>query len=531
MEGDGSSSSSRRVLVGGLLALLGGGVLAFAGSRVTGPTFDELGRIAISARANVFARAVSDVGLSATVSSSARTIYDELSPFGVLPALISGSFGDWLSRLGIVDKLSGVRLGWLLVTMTAPLSLFLLVEASRGVRVAVLSACMLAAIPRFSHAMAVASEPAVVTSLWLLVLASYVRSMPPPIAERRAGIRRHYRLGAAVFGLAFGLGVAISLATLWIVPLIVVHYFVRGGTASIRELRRAAAPVPAAFLWALFVSPLVVLVMTPKLWRGGAVSAAEWLFLPLSPTVEPMNYAGAPVTADTVPAGYALGFLVATVPFVIALCAIGGSVLLLRDSARARRGEQAHDPVGLASLVLIGLVIVILGPIFEPRVFLRFPPRAEAGFPWVAVACAVAVDRVATRAVGDRRAPWIAGLAALAFMAIGLFRLPTAGASFSLFVGGTRGAVARKIWPIGDGSEVAVLGRAIDTLRLGGVSLRAAEVPKNYFAVLSSMGRISTKVEASAAAGDLVLVRGPRRGAIATSDQGGMTLWSLTRRR
>jgi hypothetical protein len=138
---------------------------------------------------------------------------------------------------------------------------------------------------------------------------------------------------------------------------------------------------------------------------------------------------------------------------------------------------------------------------------------------------------MSTRAFGERRAPWVAAAAAVLAMAIGFVRLPTAGASFSLAVGGTRGAVAGKTWPIGDGSEVAVLGRAIDKLRLGGVSLRASDVPKNYFAVLSSTGRLSTRVELSPSAGDLAIVRGPRRGAIATADQGGATLWSLTRRR
>lgn len=531
MAGDPHPSAPRRVLVARLLVLFGGAVLAFAGSRATGPAFDELGRIAICARAEVFARAVSDVGLSATVSSSARTIYDELSPFGVIPALISGSMGDALARLGIIDRLTGDRFGWLLVTMTAPLSLFLIVEASRGLRVAALAVCILAAIPRWSHATAVASEPAVVTSLWLLVLASYVKSLPPPSALRRAGVRRRYRAGAAMFGVVFGLGVAINLATLWVVPLVVLHYFVREGVHSTRALRRAAAPVPAAFLWALFVSPLVVLLLTPKLWRGGAVSAAEWLFLPLSPSVEAVTFAGAPVTADTVPGSYAAGYLVATVPIVIALCALGGLVVMLRDYVRARRDGRESDPVGLGSLVLLGLVVVMLGPALEPRVFLRFPPRAEAGFPWIAVACAVAVDRMTTRAFGERRAPWVAALAAVIAMAIGFVRLPTAGASFSLFVGGTRGAAAGKTWSVGDGSEVAVLGRAIDKLRLGGVSLRAPDVPKNYFAVLSSRGRLSTRVELSPNAGDLVLVRGPRRGAIATADQGGATLWSLTRRR
>jgi len=390
---------------------------------------------------------------------------------------------------------------------------------------------MLVAIPRWSHATAVASEPAVVTSLWLLVLACYVRSLPAPIALRRDGVRRRHRAAAALFGIVFGLGVAVHLATLWVLPLIVMHYLVREGRWSIRALRRGAAPVPAAFLWVLFVSPLVVLLLTPKLWRGGAVSAAEWLFLPLSPSVEAITYAGAAVTVDTVPAGYATGYLVATVPIVIALCALGGFAVLLRDYVVARRGERDGDPVGLGSLVVLASIAVMVGPALEPRVFLRFPPRAEAAFPWIAVACAIAVDRMSTRAFGERKAPWVAVFAAASFMSIGFVRLSTAGASFSLFVGGTRGAITRKVWPVGDGSEVAVLARAIDRLRLNGVSLRAPEVPKNYFAVLASTGRLSTRVELSPTGGDLMLVRGPRRGAIATADQGGATLWSLTRRR
>jgi hypothetical protein len=92
-------------------------------------------------------------------------------------------------------------------------------------------------------------------------------------------------------------------------------------------------------------------------------------------------------------------------------------------------------------------------------------------------------------------------------MAIGCVRLSTAGASFSLTVGGTRGAMAGKTWPVGDGSELAVLARAIDKLRLPGVSLRASDVPKNYFAVLSSLGRLTTRVELNVGAGDLVLCK------------------------
>ena len=522
-------SATRRVALPALAVLAASFSLVLLVSRVTGPTFDELGRIGADARARELVRAFSDFGLTASVSSSARSIYDELASFGVLPASISGSFGDALSHAGIVDKLTGVRFGWLLVTALAPLSLFLVVEASAGLRIGLLAASMLVAIPRWTHAAGVGSEGAVVTSLWLLVVAVYVRSLPPPLVARRSGASTHYRSNAAIFGIVFGVALATSVATLWVVPFIVLHYFVLRGRDTLRMVRRGGAPLPSAFLWALPLSPIVVLALTPKLWHGGAVSAAEWLLLQLAPTVEAVQYKGAAVTVDDVPSGYAAGFFVATVPVLVLLLALAGVVFLALDARRARRREREPDAVGLSALVLIGVVAALVGPALEPRVFIRFPPRTEAALPWVAAACAVGVDRLAVLVAG-RAAKWIVPLAAAASGALGLVRISTAGASFGLLVGGTRGAIAGKRWTVGDGSEVSVVARAIDALRLPRVSLRAPDVPRNYFTVLSSVGRLVTRVDVGAT-GDLVLVRGPRNGALATADQAGATLWSLTRRR
>jgi hypothetical protein len=477
----------------------------------------------------MLSRALADIGPSATVSSSARTIYDELSPFGVPPALISASFGDALARIGILDQLTGIRLGWLLVTMTAPLSLFLVVEASRGAREAALSACILVAMPRFLHAAAIASESAVVASLWLLVLALYVRSLPPGIEQRRAGVRRRYRLFAVLFALVFGFALATNVAVLWVLPLIFIHHLVLRRGDAIRAIRRGSAPLPAAFLWLLVLAPGVVLLMTPKLWRGGAVSAAEWLFLRLGPTVDAVTYKGAPVTADTVPAGYAVGFLAATVPVAMTAMAAVGGFTMVRDFVRVRRGERKPDPVGLGALLLLGLGSVLVGTLFEPHVLLKYPPRTDAALPWMAAACAVGIDSL-VRVDSEKKNFWRTLAVATLCLAIGLVRVSTASASFSLLVGGTRGAVQTGTWMVGDGSELGVLARTIDALRLPAVSVRAPDVPRNYFSVLSSLGRLSTRVEIGGGAADLVLVRGPRNGALGTADQAGTAIWSLARR-
>lgn len=503
--------------------------LVLAASRATGPAFDELERIAADSRARELVRALSDVGVTATVSSAARTIYEELSGGGLIPALISGSFGDALSHSGVLDRLTGVRFGWLLVTALAPVSLFLVVEAARGVRAGILAACLLVALPRWTHAAAVASEPAVTVSLWLAVVAAYVRSVPPTGAERRGGTRSYFRWTALGFAVVFGAALATSIATLWVVPFVVAHYFFLRGRETLRLLRRGAAPLPSAFLWSLFVSPCVVLALTPKLWRGGAISAAEWLFLPLGPTIHGVRYKEAAVTAATVPPGYAIGFFLATIPVLALAAALFGIVVLGRDAWQSRSARS--DRIGLLGLVAIGLGSALVGPTYEPDVFLLFPPRVEAALPWVAAAGAVGIEALAIRVLGDRGASAGVIAAAFGFMAIGLVRISTASASFGLFSGGTRGALAGKLWSVGDGSEVAVLARAIDALRLPRVSLRAADVPRNYFTVLSSLGRISTRVDVGASGSDLVLVRGPKSGALATADQAGATLWSLARQR
>jgi hypothetical protein len=513
-----------------LLVSLGGFALTVAASLVTGPAFDEERRIGAARHATELVRAVADFGSSALVSSSARGIYDELAQFGVLPGLLSGWLGEALARVGL-DRLVATRLGWLLCTGLAPAAVYSIVVKSRGPRVAALAAAALLAMPRWTHAAALAREPAFVVSVWLLAIAAYLRSLPPPLVARRAGARSRFRWAAPIFAVGLGLGAAANLAALWVLPLIAIHHWTSGASGAWRSVRRGRAPLPVAMLWFVLLGPVVVLGTSPGLWRGGASRVAEWLFLPLAPTIEPILYHGGPVVAARdVPPGYAVSWLLATLPIALIVLAAGGGLVFFRDWIASRRGTRPRDRGGLGALVLLSLLAATLGPALTPAVLTRFPPRVEAALPFLAIAAAVALDRLAIRMVGERFAHLAALVTVFALVTSGLIALPTASASFGLLARGTPGAIASRSWTVGDGSEVASLARAIDAEGRPRVSVDAPEVPRSYWAMLGQLGRLRARVDvARPGQGYFVIVRGPRSPAAATVERGGAVLWSLSK--
>jgi hypothetical protein len=514
----------------GVLVLLSGLALTVAGSVATGPCFDEERRIAATHHAIDLVRAVTVSGPSAFAAATAQGIYNELSSFGVQAGLISGWLGEVLVRAHLLDGLTGSRLGWLLITGLAPGAVYFIVEASRGARVAALAACLLVAMPRWMHAANAAREAAIVASSWLLVIAAYVRSLTPTRVERRGRQRSRFRWVAALFAVALGLGAATDLATLWVLPLVVAHYFWVHRRRLWEALRRGRAPLPAVFLWAIVISPGVLVLASPQLWQGGAASAASWFFAPLAPTIEPLVYRGPVVSVRDVPVGYAAHFLAATIPVAMLLLASVGAVVLVKDALAVRRATRVRDTRGLGALSLFVTLAVVLGPMVTPRVFTLFPPRVEGLLPFVAIMGAIGLERLATRVVGDGHATWAVLGSALIAMGIGLSGLPTASAAFNVLSRGTKGAIASRTWTVGDGSEVAVLAGAIDSLGARSLSVQSSEVPRSYWALLVQTGRIRTRVDGARGAGDLVVTRGARPGALATVSRGGATLWSLTRR-
>jgi hypothetical protein len=513
------------------LVLVGGLVLTFATSRVTGPAFDEEHRFNAVRRATELVRAVNDLGPSALGSSSAEAIYDEMLPFGPLPAIISGWFGEVFARAGLLDRIVAARLGWLLLTGAVPGALYFFVLRSRGARVGALSACALFAMPRWVHAAAAAREPAVVAGIWIILLALYVQSLPPSLVERRRGIALRSRCSAVAFAITLGLGVSTSLATLWVLPFIVVHALVARPQGLAAGLRRGMLTLPVGLLLVLLVSPLVTVAVTPTLWRANGGRVAEWLLSPLAPTIEPLLYRGGSVVSPRdVPGGYALRWLVATTPaLVLVLALLGAGVMAADYTERRRLGRR--DDTALGVLLLLGLIAVVFGPAVTPIVLTRFPPRVEAALPILAIAMAITVDRIASRLFGEARSLFAVLPAALLCVAFGLLGVPTASASFGLFGGGTARAVASNTWTVGDGSEVAVLGAAIDKLGLPTIVVESAEVPRTFWSTLERAGRLHTHVESGRSVGlSFTLARGKQSNALATVSREGGALWSLERR-
>jgi hypothetical protein len=507
-----------------LLVLVVGFAVTLAASRATGPAFDEEARFGAIRHATDVARAVTRSGPSALLSPGVQGIYGELQPFGVLPALVSGWLGEVLAQVG-ADRLVASRLGWLMWTGAAPGALFWLVEAFGGPSTGVLGACLLLGMPRWTHAAAAAREPAVVASIWLAVLCAYVRSLPPRAAERRSGGRRRFRCWGPVFGALLGCGLSTNLATLGVIPLIVAHYsLVRGRTWKL--WKRGILPVPSALLWAIGITPLVVLATSPTLWEGGASHVAGWLLSPLAPTIEGTAFRGRLIGAPRdVPLEYAGVWLLLTTPVVVLALGIAGMAFLAGSVVRERRTGAAS----LGVLVWITVVAVVLGPVVTPVVLTRFPPRVELALPFVATAAAVPLVRLATRFVGAR---WrgCALLAAGIVLAVwGLWNVPTASASFGLLAGGTRGAVRSGTFFVGDGSEVAVLAPALDRLGEPRLAIDTHDVPRGYFGLLNQAGRLRAHVDVPRAGG-YGIARGAKDEAVAVVSRDGAVLWSLTRR-
>lgn len=496
-------------------------------SRQTGPARAELGWLAqIDAQTELVKR-VAARGLSELARPEHRPSLES----GLL-VLVAAWSKLSLGRLGWLDPLTAMRLPWLMVGALAPLSLYLTVRPSRGRLVALTAAALCLLVPRFSHAIVVLDEAAVVASMACVVMAAHVRALGPA-TPRGAGADRS--LGWAVLAaVALGFGASLSLGVIWVVPLCVIHFaWVRRGSAA-RLLRRGRVPIPGWLLLAIPIAPIVLLSFEPALWRGSPATLARFFLAPLEPTIAPTEIAGKVVDRLPVPRWFALDWLLHAVPAsILALALIGLGVgahrLLARRfaSGALRPGVDRH---GLDALAGVGLLGGLIGLCSTPDVLTTFPPRTVALVPPLAMAAASAVERLSSwiQPACLRPVFLAAVLAALAVPTA--TASATASASASPVTGGAR--VARRSIPLSDGSELAALARHIDALGRPSVTLSAPpDVPAELWDRLVQARRLRTRVTLDRH-GELSLTRGRGSGAaVARVQRDGATVWTLAHSR
>ncbi len=523
----GAAPRRRRVPFEATLLIVVPLALAVALSRAIGPRFDELARLDAVSRLGAVVRAVAAHGPAALWSASAHAAYASFGGHGTLPALIGAWSRLSLGRVGVVDPLTSMRLPWIAIASLAPVLVYAAARPSLGRRPALLAGALLIATPRWLHAAACGADGAVVTSLWWLVIAPYLRSMHRPRAGAPA------IAGVAV---ALGLGASVSMAVLWVLPVVVIHFWLAHRGTSRRLAARGRLPVPASAAVAAALLPVFVLSTNPALWTDKLIALVRWTLAPLEPAVTPTAYAGQLVERAAVPAGYVATWLALTLPAAVVACALVGlGVLTHRALARrfaAGSLRPPRDARALGTLVAVGLVATVIAPALEARPVVQWPPRVELALPFVAIAAGVGLDRAA-RLVGGAKGAWpVAAGVVLAVLFLALRAPSTGAASFDLLLGGPRAVVATRVLPPGDGSELSALAPRIDALGRPQIALSARDVPKQLWGALRDAGRLRTAVVTVPAAGELELRRGSAAGGrpVATVERDGAVLWTLVRR-
>lgn len=517
----------RELLRSALLALavyvLGLGLLVHL-SRQTGPAQDELGTLAAVEQSGDLIKRVASGGPSALLLPEQRATLDA----GLL--VLAGAWSKLsLGRVGVLDPLTAMRLPWLLLGALAPLSVHLMLVPSRGRVAGVVGALACLVMPRFGHAVVVQREGAVVAALVCLVLAAHVRAMGP---ARPGAPGARSTLGWALAGaVLLGFGAAHSLAVLWALPLVLLHFaWARRGSLR-RLVRRGRLPIPALVLVALPVAPLVLLLLRPGLWKTTPASIARFLLAPLEPSITRTELAGRVVDRLPVPAGFAWTHLWHTLPLAVGLAALVGlgvlahELLARRFASGSRRPPPDRHAAGALAVLVVGFGLI--GPALTPDVLTTFPPRVELVMPFVALLSAIGLERLA-RAAGSPRAGRVLEAATLAALGlVVLVRAPTAGSSASPLVPSGR----RSALPLGDGSELGALASRIDALGLPSVTLSApADLSPELWRWLFEARRLRTRVTV-APGGELALVRGASPGGerLAEVRRDGVVLWSLAR--
>jgi hypothetical protein len=484
---------------------------------ITGPTFEEVARVAMVKRAEALIVNIVDHGPSVLVSSSAMAIYDEVQAAGIWPTVVSAWAVAAVRQWGFGDLLVAQRLGYLLFAATLPLSIYWIAEKGLGRRLALLAISLLLAQPSFVHSVAVANDDALVAAGWLLVFAAYVQSLPEGDDRGRLG----WTFATALF---VGLAVGTSLAALWGVGAVVVHSALLRRQELASSVRSGKLPLPSALLPSLVLVPLVFVALNPNTWRGGAGKVAGLLLAPVGIDGAPYLYRGTLVDSAPFPAFEALHQLVGRVPVPVLLIMILGAILWAH---RVLPGRERPARAGVGLAVGIFFLSTVFGRMATPALLSSFPTRVVAAMGLCTILGAYGLQRVAERWVPERRRGLATGMATALLVVPALSDVSSAGAHFSGAVGGPAAVLARGTFPPSDGSE---LGRIAEALPEPSSTVAFADVPRGFPELLATSGRAAGAVLTTRTQdADYVAVRGAAGGSVGEIRRRGNVLWSVVK--
>ncbi|MEB2313764.1 MAG: hypothetical protein OZ921_05615 [Sorangiineae bacterium] len=497
--------------------------LAVTLSRFIAPAFAELPRLASVEALEAVVRAVANRGASELWSPSARAAYASFGGEETLLRLLAAWSRLSVGRLGLLDPLTSARLPWIALAALGPALVVVAARRSLGRAPALLAGVLLLVTPRWLHAASMGADSAALASAWWLVIAACLRSL--------SGRPRF-----ASVALALGAALSVSLAALWVVPLVVAHHLFARRELSRRLARRGRQPWPAPLVGALALAPVFVYGLNPALWGAKPLELVAWVLAPLAPERAPTLYAGK-LVGESVPLGFGPLWLTLSLPAVLLAGALLGLVVFAHRTLARRYALGALRPppdrTALGGLVALGLAATALGPALAPEPLVVLPPRIELALPFVAIAAAAGLERASVSLLGPAR--WRFGAAGVAGVLLALtLRAPrTASASFDALTGGARAVVLHSWLPAGDGSELGVLAPTLDRLPEDEVTLSADSVPAALWDALTRAGRLRLRVRVVPSGGALVLSRGAARDGdpLATVTRDGATLWTLSRRR
>ncbi len=235
------------------------------------------------------------------------------------------------TAIGGISEVSAFRfMGWAF-TALAVAFIYLFGVRLEGRLAGLTAALLFLTIPRvFFHGQLCAFDSPI-TTMWLLTIYAYYRSL----SNARWAI---------VAGVMFGLALATKHNAWFIPPILVLHYLmVVWPDISLRPF--SPPRIPAAFLAMLVIAPLLFVGLWPWLWFDTVSHIQGYFTFHLKHAFYNMEFLGVNWGTPPLPISYPFVMTLFTVPTTTLVLALGGAAIYLRVNLRRLRGDLPA-PIG-----------------------------------------------------------------------------------------------------------------------------------------------------------------------------------------